>query len=1173
MPNWSDLRDQAAREHERLRASMATCRGSNMVADTILPAEYLLDALKKSSGIREYPRPPTDTILAGAWAVLDREGKAIYYADGPGIIKSRQLFSRAHEYAHFRLHPDLSQDSYDADTEDPAALIQPNLSLLEPQTLQSYSPRMRMEIEANIYAAELLLPSPRLRKAYLEEGHNLHSLVKLTGLSEACVAVQLAHALLLPPSSNIRIASATPQLNSSQEAAAYSEEKAVFVEAGPGTGKTCTLIARILWLLDKKVKPEKILALTFSNRAAEEIRMRLNRTNSAAAEQVWIGTFHALGYEILCREEYSANNDAPRLIDTIQALQLLARHIHELPLQEFLYPTEPLRWLPDVLRCIGRAKDELCDPSMYRQIAQQDLSNAMNEQEKKRAQEGLITADIFAFYQELLQKENLLDFGDLLMRAVKLLQDNSNVSRRWQHAFSHILVDEYQDVNRASAVFLKLLCAKCDSLWIVGDTHQAIYGFRGASSENIHAISQDFPGIYRIALEQNYRSHPHIVQLFTHFAAQNSTTTPPWKATRTSGSAQAVGYLCPQNFSEEVNQIAAQIQDLENKGIPLGEQAVLCRTNAKAGLYAKALTQLGLRVQHFGDPLNQPAAMGVLALLDVLAGHTAALYGAARLPRYRVPKEDVFKLIEAANQKKVSFPKALSLVSQLPSLSHQGRQGLEALQTDIADCAQKNANLWQFLVRYFFGDNNWSRDIHTDNTLEGNLARLALYQLLQLAQGWQQFGKTLEEQADTYLTYIRHLILTGAIYSLRLPLEIGHTDAVPVMTVHQAKGLEFRAVYLPQLVDGTFPCREKSTYLSLPPKLAPPGWMKEEEKRLFFVALSRAKDALFLFAPKQIGKKKTAKVSPFLTLLLPCLKSLPLLPPATSTLPQVGSSSKSAPINCGSNAANQGSLANLLPSSAFTPTGLENYYRCPQSFFYRYCGQLNEHLDQPLLVRFYHCMDATLQQLILQKNQGTHPTESTAKDYFLQQCKGQGLFDSQDPSPNPHAILLTNYAVKTLLPNAVAFVATSNNLQPGDKLFVNVGNATFRVSYQAMETLGNTVRLILFILRPLAKRETSKLRSTIPLLLEAAHQKWPNSEAEVCLVSLHDRNTTSVSRDNNQSKHRLQDVQQIVQKMRRGLFPPQPQPWECARCDFLWICSREQHVDKNDGEGDAPLEE
>ena len=461
MSAWFELRAQAAAWHDELNPQTG-----------LLRADDLLAAAEKASRVKVIVLPAGDALLDNT--------EASYDPDGPRILVSAALsledraFHVAHEFAHHRLHHP-KDDCHDGDV-DPYAAAEPESSAVGES--DAYSPKQRREAQANVYGRELLLPRRRLKAVCLAQRLTADTMAAELGLPLNLVQQQMADALLLPEDRPSASDGERPSLDDSQRLAADADPGPVQVRAGPGTGKTRTLVARTAWLIrEKQVDPASILALTYSNASADDLSRRLRLELGAEATAVWCSTFHAFGQELLrLYGDRLGMSSAPKLLDRADSLFLLESELQQLQLDYYFDLQEPLRGLKSVLNAISRAKDELCDPPTYHARAQ-----AMTAGEAK--DRALEAAHIYAVYQKALENRGSVDFGDLIARSVELLKSHADVAAEIRQTYRHILVDEYQDMNTASAALLKQLADPAAGPWVVGDVRQSIYRFRGASTQ------------------------------------------------------------------------------------------------------------------------------------------------------------------------------------------------------------------------------------------------------------------------------------------------------------------------------------------------------------------------------------------------------------------------------------------------------------------------------------------------------------------------------------------------------------------------------------------------------------------------------------------------------------------------------------------------------------------
>ncbi|WP_291139775.1 UvrD-helicase domain-containing protein [Dokdonella sp.] len=452
---------------------------------------------------------PDDSALSGADAVLVRAFRQIIVRDDVDVPE--RAFLVAHEFGHWVLHPE--------EQEGCRKVIVSHLNPAEDDTLgakrvEAYGARERAELQANLFARDLLLPHA-LARALFDAGRTAGQIAAELELPLELVRQQLLDAVLLPHDA-ISEESPEPALSPTieQRDAARSDARTSLVVAGPGTGKTATLLMRIEHLLANGTMPAELLVLTFSNRAARELVDRLEAAGVPGAHEMWVGTFHAFGLEFL-RKNHERFGLRPEfgVADKMAQIALLEPHIYGLPLRSFNPLGDPLPWLDQVVKTTQRAKDELLDAEAFGTMVED--SAARSDADRLARERDVAT--LYRHYESLLRAHGgLVDFGDLIMLPARALGAGMGEFLPSVGRFRHMLVDEYQDVNRASAELVKALAANADSLWVVGDPRQAIYRFRGASMRNIVRFEDDFPKHRVFRLNGNWRSFEEIVRLVEH---------------------------------------------------------------------------------------------------------------------------------------------------------------------------------------------------------------------------------------------------------------------------------------------------------------------------------------------------------------------------------------------------------------------------------------------------------------------------------------------------------------------------------------------------------------------------------------------------------------------------------------------------------------------------------
>lgn len=1156
MPNWKGIRRRAAEKHRELRA---LCPTTN---HPLIPADTLLRAAQQQSGYIIQPLREGDPLLSGAQAMLDHESERIWFAQGASTSPQRDRFAQAHEFGHLWLHPNATTDEYlPGDGFDTFLPDQANESA---QIEEGYSPQERREQEANIFAAELLLPIAALREAFIVHKMRASELAAYTGLSEACVLAQLSFAVLAcdPAEGSYGQTGSVPAdigLDASQRAAAYVAAGPILVDAGPGTGKTRTLIARIAHLIqDQHVPPERIAALTFSNRAAAEIADRLRESVGELADRVWLGTFHAFGFEMLRKEGRAIGlPERPLLIESVDAIALLERIYDRLNLCEYEYLNAPTLPFPDILACISRAKDEMKTPEDYYTAALALMPSNGAEEERSAAAKALEVAHVYTLYQQMLAEEGLVDYGDLLFRSVQLLQQFPAVRRRMQERFPCILADEYQDVNRATAQMLKLLAGEGHGFWAVGDLRQAIYRFRGASPQNIRQFETDFPTGKRISLEFNYRSRPPIVKLFGAFA-ENLAEGSLWHATRPDeNTVPTITVVVAADESRQADWIADQIGACKADGFARSEQAILTATHRQAIELSDHLTGLGIPTNYVGPLFNHPEVKDLLSLLSLVCdADGSALARVARFSEYAIPESDVRQLLGVSSTHGIPFLRALSDSALTRSLSPAGAAGLHRLRNEIIPIAHSD-DAWKFLARYLFDAGHYLDAILTDDDVANGRRRRAIYNLLIMAHSiTSRLPKTIgEDRRVQFLARLRRLVQFGEARSTRGPEVAPDADAVKIMTVHQAKGLEFPVVYLPNLARGMFPSSGRGKMAAIPHLLTDAEEETSQAEDLFFVALSRARDRLYLSRPTQRNGKPVPP-SPLLERIGDALNRVgasQLTVPASA--PTIRSTETPAP--AGGRAAEESTAPLMIRESA-----LNEYMSCPRRFYYNRELHLPVSRQEQLYLAFHNALHAALESIPTldqtetkeeQQEAGRQEDERATRGAIesIQACFDAAWLANGGSDQSAHGRVLHQRALQ-FLEQTVRTVSTVTQASAPSEMQARFRNGTVRVAPNRVEPAGDGTRIIEFVHRPLNSRDHTKI--SLALLRKAAQDSLAASEVEIVLQSTANGERREVKPDRRWEPGRLEKYEQALAQMAQRRFPAAPSDFECPTCPFFLIC-------------------
>lgn len=604
----------------------------------------------------------------------------------------------------------------------------------------------------------------------------------------------------------------TAQLNPMQVEAVTYGDGPLLVLAGAGSGKTKVLTSRVAYLLQEKGVPaHRILAITFTNKAAQEMRERVNLM-APDAGGLWICTFHAACVRVLRRQESFFGRDRNFIIyDADDQLTVIKDCIKELNLDDKKYQPRL------VAGSISQAKNQLHDPVAFERLADNFFKT--------------IIAKVYDQYEEILRRNNAVDFDDLILLTAKLFQDYPQVLSYYQDRFRYILVDEYQDTNHAQYVLVNLLAGVHRNLFVVGDPDQGIYGWRGADIKNIMSFERDYPEARVITLEQNYRSTSSILEAANHIIRNNPNRKEKRLWTALGEGAPLTTYY-GEDGRAEANFVSGEIQRLrELEQRALSDFAVLYRTNAQSRLIEENFVRAGLPYSIFGGLkfYDRKEIKDVVAYLRVILNPYDAV-GLARIinvPRRGIGQASWAKINNFAGELNISLVAALERIDEIPGLSAKiRRKGKElgALFRYLSD--QSEARPVTDLAQQVIEQTGYRQELLEENTVE---SRARLENLTEFLAAAGEFDRMAEENS-----------LRAFLENIALVSDLDHydqkSDRVALMTLHSAKGLEFPVVFLIGMEEGIFP---HSRALNDPGEL-------EEERRLCYVGITRAREKLYL---------------------------------------------------------------------------------------------------------------------------------------------------------------------------------------------------------------------------------------------------------------------------------------------------------------------------------------
>lgn len=611
------------------------------------------------------------------------------------------------------------------------------------------------------------------------------------------------------------------ELNERQKEAVLYNDGPLLIIAGAGAGKTKTLTTKIAYLIEeKKVSPYSILAITFTNKAAKEMKDRLFLTLGSEVKKLTVSTFHSFGLKLL-RENYERLGYDRNFVimDSDDSLTVVKKIIKDMGYDPKIYNPKAIR------NKISSCKNERISPEEYDKFAVSDYERVIQEVYKK--------------YEDKLYKNNSVDFDDLLLLPIRLFKKYPEVLERYQDLYKYILIDEYQDTNEAQYILTKLLSEKYRNITCVGDDSQSIYSFRGANYKNILNFEKDYKDAKVILLEQNYRSTSTILDAANSVIKNNKQKKDKnlWTAR---GVGEKIQYYRAYNEKDETGFVVHKINELINKGIDYKDIAVLYRTNAQSRVLEEEMLKENLPYRIIGSInfYSRKEIKDLLAYLRLIhnSRDNVSLLRVINTPKRGIGLKTIENLTEKADQEDTSIYEAISSGKEL-----EFKNLIERLKE-----VSQNITLTE-LIDKVLDASGLKQELESEGTLEAEVR-------LENLEEFKSITKNFEEQEG--LVSLEEFLLETSLVS---DVEEYRNDPnrISLMTVHSVKGLEFNEVFVVGLEEGIFPHMNSLMESS----------DVEEERRLMYVAITRAKDHLYLVNARRrtlFGKEQINPVSRFL---------------------------------------------------------------------------------------------------------------------------------------------------------------------------------------------------------------------------------------------------------------------------------------------------------------------
>jgi superfamily I DNA/RNA helicase/Zn-dependent peptidase ImmA (M78 family)/CRISPR/Cas system-associated exonuclease Cas4 (RecB family) len=1169
----------------------------------------------------------------GTYGFLERGEPLIWLCRG--LPETFRRFTLAHELGHAILHQESTHVPYDLPELSPDDPCQQPDVLEEVTTLAAqeymeealgigmqYDPRSERELEANLFAAELLMPLERVRALYLVEQIPPHQLAATFDVSNAALLNRLA-VLLNEAREEVgeqvnqrqsglqeeRPSAKAKRYDAYQHAAIEAPTPALIV-AGPGSGKTSTLVGRTEYLVRRLGVPaEQILALTFSRKAAQEMRERLQV--ALGTERVpTVSTFHAFCADVL-RTYGSLLGLRPdfALVDETEGYFLLRQQARSMRLQHYRNLSYPDFYFPALLKAISRARDELVSPEQYRALAEAMLRQAQDDEAQQRAEKALEVASVYALYEAALQERGDTDFGGLIMLAVRLFTEFPEVLHEQQDKYQHILVDEFQDINRASGILLRHLAGEERRVWVVGDANQAIYGFRGASPANIASFEQDYPGAVILPLSHNYRSRPDIVSVAEAFRYRQLELGQEVEPVRN----QPVRLTAPETYvtvakaDDEASELAGLLADIRHRlaaGYSYQDIVVLCRTRSHARKIMRALALAGLPVIETGGMLGQEHIKDVLSIVLLLADSSGmGILRAARLREHPLSQEDIEALLLAAREAQCNLYSLMVRGEIPPALSVQGQHSFARLSAIVRNLHHL-PNVWSLLAHYLFIETSLIRDLLSSPMSKLRQSLLTDYaNLLALARRYdqqqaerklqetQETGEgqeaqedrqedgdnqpAVKEQARGFLDYLSVLLMLHQDGGNRQQGEGSGEetpDVIRVMTVHASKGLEFPVVYLPGLVQQRFPIRRQGSLVAAPDGMLPPGSEGEAahdsgEACLFYVGVTRARDALVLSYSAHYGKRNY-KRSPYIDALLAGLPEERITQLEWRSRDEYRYLADAADDLIPASQPGESFVQTMQPAT-LSVTDIETYQRCPRQYAYSSVYRFQREAGAYAL--FWRATQKTVEAL-QNGDIGTQPVVSPEQPGLPEpvtvasvQQEAHDLYTRHWQELGGHLTPFASFYEQhghEVVDMLLHKLATGKGEQWGERqsYSVDIDGRTVLVPVDRVEAAqeegqAEEKKPIRFVRTGFRKRKEKPAAETRELLYaKALRQHHPGQPLELHFHNLSTGETVPITLTEKKEQKLYQELVELILGMERHEYPINPDPFRCPSCPYFLIC-------------------
>ncbi len=952
------------------------------------------------------------------------------------------------------------------------------------------------------------------------------------------------------------------ELNAAQRRAILHGDGPLLIIAGAGTGKTKVITHRIAHLItSKRARPEEILAVTFTEKAASEMEARVDVLIPYAYSFAEISTFNSFGEKVL--RDYALDLGYPpdfTLLDDVQQAIFFRENLFAFSLEYYRPLSRPTRHIQEILETIRRLKQEDVRPEEYLEYAEREEKRAANDVERETARKHKEVAKVFREYQDLLRRKGLIDFEDQVNLTVHLFRSRPEVLKLFQDKFQYILVDEFQDTNYVQFELLKMLAARTRNLTVVGDDDQSIFRFRGASLSNILNFEDVYPDAKRIVLTQNYRSRQPILDAAYRLIQHNNPHRLEHKyqvkkrlRSRLGRAGKNITMLAFDTLSHEADRIAELLLERHGEGHPWRALAVLVRRNADADPYLRAFNakQIPFRFSGSRGLYQQEEVKLLVAFIRALTDFedSRSLFHLAISDVYRANPYDMTLLANTAQKKNWSLHrvfKAFHEETEPCEIKQETEDVIKGLYRGLLDfidlAASRNAGQ---VVYAFLEKSGYLKSLLNELSpeVEGKIKNIRLF--FEKIQGFSRLGGD-----DSLHAFARHLDLLQEVGDNPATSEAElDEDAVNVLTVHKAKGLEFIAVFMVGLTEDRFPGRGRRERIPVPGAILKESLpdkenLLQEERRLFYVAMTRAKNTLVMTWSRDYGMKRMKKISPFIleALDLPEIPDDILRASALEELQRYAASEK--PSRVFGKSRRPGALT-------LSFVQVEDYLTCPLKYRFRHMMKIPV-LPHHTLV-YGRVLHGTIHAFLKERMKGRRPSEEEVLETYDAMWINEGFLSREHEKlrkASGEGAIRRFFRSEELSGRIPVFLEKSFKWQEGKTRFQGRWD---RIDYEEAGAV-----IIDYKASEVGSEKEADRRAAESLQMDIYALSFLKAEGVLPVETrLHFLDSSRVGRavkGDKEIRRARESIRRVEEGIRNDEFPPRPDWHNCSYCEFKSLC-------------------